>query len=249
MLAFSHLVQIKGVAVIGLLLLGWGVIYQIYGAKILRALRLPVLFSLIVIPPPDTVVDKFMQLMDILTLRSAALIFRLIGRQAVVAYEQINFSANGYVLDYQGHAAAAGILSTSLLFSLFYAMVRRYHISRFLPLLVLTTINFLVVNLVRIIVAGLIAGNSADMGKLIGQNSYVLLAMLPLYCPPRLVHRDEFKQCGPSGHGEHAQTFPVGPRPRPRWRCPSIALGMRSRPRLNLGFGGQTLYGGVRKRV
>jgi exosortase len=78
LLLFAHLVQIKGVAVAALILIAVGVLYQVYGLRVLRSLWAPLLFLLLMIPPPDSLVDAAMRLTQTFTVRVAALALRFL---------------------------------------------------------------------------------------------------------------------------------------------------------------------------
>jgi hypothetical protein len=165
---FAHFVKVKGFAVFGLLLILFGVIYQIYGLLVIRAMWVPILFSLLMISPPDSPVTRFIGLLHVRTMTIAGAIFDRIGMPNNQFFGRLDFfSQGGFSIEYPWTCSTAVIIVPTLVLLLWYGLYRRQHPGQIIILLILGTIFSFVVNLVRILVVGKIYLAQPDTAKLL----------------------------------------------------------------------------------
>jgi hypothetical protein len=176
-LLFAYLVQIKGVAIAGLLIMGWGVVQYIFGWRVLKAVPVALLLSLLVIPIPDSAADMVQKIANATTLRTVSPIFRALKRPAVPTLNKLNFVNGGFAVDYHQTESGAGVIVTALIVVLFYALARRFDGVRTTILLCFTATVGVVLNLLRVFVAGLLGGSSSKAVEWLSQSEIVVLLM------------------------------------------------------------------------
>ena len=164
LLLFAHFVQVKGLGFSALVLLFAGAIYRVYGARMLHNLAVPLLFLCLVIPPPDSPVDRLFHQFHLLSVAAGGAILRAAHLPAA--------PVNGTMLDFGGGpvslpyglsgfntALCAGVVA------LWYGLYRRQSNSGVLGLVLLTTLSALGLNLVRVVAIGLTYNAVPQIGR------------------------------------------------------------------------------------
>lgn len=178
-LLFAHFVKVKGIAVIGLLLIPIGLIYQIYGLAIIKAMRVPLLFLILMIPPPDSAMTGLVAKFHAGTLLIASMIFNRIGMpNGRNGYTLQFYSQGGFGVEYSTKVSTLVILLPLLVILLWYGLFRRLRPGAVVGLLVLGTIFAMLINLLRIIViAKLQLPQPAAASFLMNMNAWPLVGV------------------------------------------------------------------------
>jgi hypothetical protein len=151
---FSHFVKIKGVGVFGLLLIAVGVVYRLYGWHVLRAMWVPVLFLLLAIPPPDSIIERLNGAFLSGSMVIASAIFTRIGMPTGRMGNYLQFAMQGYGVEYHPKISSAVILIPTLVLLLWYGLYRLRRPGQILSLLILGTVFGMAVNLLRMVIIG-----------------------------------------------------------------------------------------------
>ena len=178
---FAHLVQIKGVAVAALLLIAFGTIFALYGGRFVKSLRVPFLLCLLMIPPPDTAVDKVVLLLRQKMVTAASLLLNRLHFPNRADGWVMHFENTGEVVEFPNRCGGASIAVNAMILLFWYALLRR---RRPLSVLVLPMIGLIValaVNLLRVAAAGATAAAMPEISRrLIDLNTWVwtLIALM-----------------------------------------------------------------------
>lgn len=179
---FAHLVQIKGVAVGALLLIAIGAVFALYGGRMVKSLRVPILFSLLMIPPPDSPLDWAAMQFRFKTVKAAGLLLNALHFPNGVNGWIMRFERTGEVVEFPDRCGGAAIIVPVAVLLLWWAIFRRRKpvVWVFLPLL--GAVIAFGVNLLRVIAAGALAARSPDASNLLLElNSWWLVALsLPI---------------------------------------------------------------------
>jgi exosortase/archaeosortase family protein len=176
----SHLVHLSLLAVIGLQLIAIGVVVRVYGRRMLKELIGPLVFWLLMWPPPETAVGHVVEIARRATARLAAVVLHLLGKPAL--------GSNGTLL--VGDApldltTAASGLATLLVVSivlLCYGLVQRRTASRVALLVVFGGTLAVLTNLLRVVTAGMLAPGSPEMAQTVNALNpwFLAVPLIPL---------------------------------------------------------------------
>jgi hypothetical protein len=178
-LLFAHFVKVKGIAVIGLLLIPIGLIYQVYGLAIIRAMWVPLLFATLMIPPPDSAMTRLISLFHSGTLLIASMILNRIGMpNGRNGYTLQFYTQGGFGVEYATPVSSIVILLPLLVILLWYGLFRRLRPAVVVGLLIGGTIFAMLVNLLRIIIiAKLQLPQPATASFLMNMNAWPLIGV------------------------------------------------------------------------
>jgi hypothetical protein len=174
---FAHFVKVKGFAVAGLLLVLIGLLYQVYGLVMIRAMWVPLLFTTLMIPPPDSLTTRFIAMFHSGTLLIAGALFNRIGMpNGRNGNTLLFYSQGGFGIEFPWRTSALIVLAPALVILLWYGLFRRQRPGQILGLLVLGTIFSMVVDILRILAVGkLYLSQPAAARFLIDMNGWILV--------------------------------------------------------------------------
>jgi hypothetical protein len=191
MLATSHLIHLPSLAIGALILIAVGIVTQIYGLQMLKALRVPFLFWLLMIPPPESLAGKALQLMGPLSVRGAGFSLKLIGKNVLVQPPQLSLNGISMEAGSVGTESSAGpaVLISVAVALLCWGLYRRWRLGRILMAVALGVFFGLVANILRIDIALLLRGATRVVSDFVLQANIWLLAIpsaaLVLWCDTR----------------------------------------------------------------
>ena len=179
---FAHLVQIKGVAVGALLLIAVGAVFALYGGRMVKSLRVPILFSLLMIPPPDSPMDWAAMQFRLKTVKAASVLLNALHIHNGVSGWFMRFERTGEVVEFPDRCGGAAIVVPVTVLLLWWAIFRRRKPIVWVSLPLLGAIVAFGVNLLRVMAAGALAARSPGWsGLLLELNSWWLVALsLPI---------------------------------------------------------------------
>ena len=179
---FSHVVQVKGFIFLSLWLIGVGLIWQIYNALTVGLLWKPLVFALLFIPPPDSIVDGFANRSLTASVSGAAVLLRglhLAGGAQATGYS-LQLKGSGVLLS----TACSGMNTVLplLVFFLCYLWCAGAPPLRGLLLLTLGGIAGFGANIGRIMLVGLLFQSSPDLARTLntGSTYFVIMPLLLL---------------------------------------------------------------------
>ncbi|MBC8142617.1 MAG: exosortase/archaeosortase family protein [Armatimonadetes bacterium] len=145
----SHLIHVLTVATVGLLVVAAGVIYLAYGWNVLKASRRALLFGLLMIPPPATMVSAAARIIGSQIWKIITIGLQAAGKicSMTPGVGTVNFQISGQVYEI-GYSQTAVIVFTGVAL-LFVAILRR---ERFGKALILMASGALLATLLSIIV-------------------------------------------------------------------------------------------------
>ncbi len=191
-LIVSHLIHLPSLATVALITIAVGGVLFLWGTRVLRALRVPFLYFLLMIPPPESVAGIASKLLGPLTLQLAALSLKLVGKRALAQPPQLLL--DGIVMEAGGigteASSGASALTATAALILLWALMRRWPVGRTLMVVVVGALLALLLNVLRVDIALLLMGRSRGLSGLVLQfNSYALAlgaAALTLFLDTRL---------------------------------------------------------------
>lgn len=175
LLIFAHLVQVKGFGVAALVIITWGIVFFLYGSRILRLLYAPLLLMVTMIPPPDHFTSLFVtEMITRIMVKLAAGLLTIVG---------IHASSQGNFLHLQNYAveipsvtcAGSNIVALSALLLFTIQICRRITGTKLLLTLVLGGTFAVVLHVVRVAAIGVTFGPSGHIAALLSDSSIVTL--------------------------------------------------------------------------
>lgn len=126
----SHLVHTPLVAIVGLLLVAAGIILLAYGVNVLNASRRALLFGMIMIPPPATIVTKFAAFVSGGAWKYITIALQKLGKVCSVTpgVTTLNFQYEGQL--YEVNGSQGTVIIFTLVALLFVAVWRREKFGR-----------------------------------------------------------------------------------------------------------------------
>jgi hypothetical protein len=175
---FAHLVQIKGIAVIALLLIAVGAVHALFGGRMIKSLWIPIVFSLLIIPPPDSAVDWVLLKFRTISVKVAGVILNALHTGNKTTGWTVTFSPSGDVLEYPIPAGGLGVIVPSIILTLWWTLLWRQKAITCLVLPVLSGVIALILNILRVTATGFFAVRSPKITEILLQlNSWILVAI------------------------------------------------------------------------
>lgn len=176
LLMLSHLVRIPAFTILSLLLVGVGVIYHFYGLALLRALTVPLLFLLLMLPPPESPITAANTVMQFGSAMAAGTVVRKLGLFNTVQGTFINFP--NHALEVEPEFGGLSVLLPTLALALWLLLARRAHPGYALLLLIASVFIALAVNLTRIGLMGAFGAISPFLAALVHDaNPYLFVGI------------------------------------------------------------------------
>ena len=183
-LIFSYCVQVKGVAIAAQLLIAVGAIYWAYGFMMLRILALPLMFLLLMIPPPDSILERFANKSLQFSVMQASKLLNLFHIPVEATTNVINphswfLKFNGYGVEVSVWSADGSgnfICTVAILF--WYVIWRRLRPAAGWLLIPLGAVFAVALNIVRIMGAGVFSGPAHSQGVFVTQILPALLTVV-----------------------------------------------------------------------
>lgn len=173
---FSHIVQVKGITVFSLVLVALGIVYQVYGREIVKALTIPFLFFLLIIPPPDSAAD--------------GMAVRFLNASLAIASRPLHVTSiqptgnNGrlvqmgdYSVEFDYHASGFNIVLHLCVLTLWYVLYRRLNPAYGVYLAVVGSVLGLGVNIVRIVAVGYLHPRNQALAEALHRFPAILIAV------------------------------------------------------------------------
>jgi exosortase/archaeosortase family protein len=191
-LIVSHLIHLPSLATASLITIAVGGVLHLWGTRVLRALQVPFLYFLLMIPPPESVAGIASKLLGPLTLQLVVLTLKLVGKRALAQPPQLIL--DGVVMEAGGigteASSGASALTATAALVLLWALLRRWPLGRTLMVVISGALIALLLNVLRVDGALLLRGRSQGMSELVLQfNTYVLAlgaSALTLFLDSRL---------------------------------------------------------------
>lgn len=98
LLLLMHLIQMKGVAVIALILIGVGVAYHVFGWRVMRSIAAPLALLILMIPLPDSLIDRIIRMAHGATLQALVATLGLLRHPAVIEGSGIRYLDNNFTV-------------------------------------------------------------------------------------------------------------------------------------------------------
>jgi hypothetical protein len=175
-LLLSHFVYIKSVAVLSLLLMLVGTVYWLYGSAALKATWVPIAFSLLTIPPPDTLVDRLRSLSIGGALSATNLFYDAIGMQATVNLRGfLDFPGRNYSVEFNDAMALSSLFLPALTLIWFYALLRRYNVRQTVTFLVIGAIITLILGVLQCIIIAFVQGINPKLAGILKVDGITML--------------------------------------------------------------------------
>lgn len=149
-LVFGHIVHVKGIAVLGLVLIVPGAVYYLYGMPVIRAAIAPLLFLCLVIPPPDSVINNISKMSLRGAVTGTSFLFSMARIPTMIDPRGfIRFTATGDTVEIKDTISPLGIMLPVLTLALWYVLLRRYSLKKAVSTLTLATIVSMGVGLLQ----------------------------------------------------------------------------------------------------
>lgn len=178
-LAASHLIHLPSLAIAALILIAAGIVAQVYGLKMLKALRVPFLFWLFMIPPPESLAGVMLKIMGALSMQLAGISLKVMGKNVIVQPPQLvlnNVTMEVASIGTETSSGAAAVSCVAILL-LFWGLYRRWRIGRTLMAIAIGVFCAVVGNMIRIDAALLLRASSVSLSDLVLQANSWLLAV------------------------------------------------------------------------
>lgn len=147
---FGHIVHIKGIAILGLVLIAWGTVYALYGMPVVKAAFVPLAFLILTIPPPDSIIYGISKITVRGSVTTTSLLFSLMHIPTQVDPRGfIRFKDTGDTVELRETVSLLGILLPALTLILWFALLRRYPVKKIVSVLTLGTILGIVIGLIQ----------------------------------------------------------------------------------------------------
>jgi hypothetical protein len=180
LLALSSFAMLAPMALLGLIIAVAGGVYLLYGPFILRALWQPLLFLLIMVPPPAGILARLTGIFQMLGALVTTHLFSLIYPKT--EQQGIRVLVNGAVpLDITPPLSGASIVVPLLMLTLWLCILRRVRVAPSLVILIFATLIGVALNLVRLLALGIISVNSPQLGELLLRAPSWLLVAVGFY--------------------------------------------------------------------
>ena len=176
LLLFAFLTQVSGIAVLGLLLIGAGVALAVFGRFLLQVLAVPLLFSLVMVPLPDSLVGMMTQTLQLGSTQVAGLALQKlrIPCEAVGTFLKMP----NYTLEVAVPCSGMSILFPVLALTLWLLLWRRARLMYGACLLCAAGVIALVMNVLRIVLMGLIGAKNPELAQTLHDaNSWIFTAL------------------------------------------------------------------------
>lgn len=173
---FSHIVQVKGFIVLALWLIAVGAVWAVYDAVTVALYWKSFAFALLTVPPPDSVIDNRIHLMQSVTANASALFLQKL-HLAGDAYA-IGSTLNVKNVSVEINEACSGVnmVLPLLVFLVAYLIYARTPAVRAVLLMVTALIVGLGVNTARVMAVGLLqSANPAQSNDLNTANNYLFI--------------------------------------------------------------------------
>ncbi|GAB4466628.1 MAG: hypothetical protein OHK0029_38100 [Armatimonadaceae bacterium] len=163
-LLFSHLIHLKGIAVLSLLLIPVGAAYWMFGGVIFRVAWVPILFSLLAIPPPDSITDAIARVSLYGGLAAAKLayaVFRIpttVDPRGLLRFDSLGFTAE---LNTAVSLGAAVLPALAIIW--WYALYRRFNARQTVSFLILGFLISLILGVLKCMIVARLQGISPSL--------------------------------------------------------------------------------------
>lgn len=187
-LLVSHLIHLPALAIASLIALGVGIVCLVYGTAFLVALRVPLLYWLLMVPPPASLITILSNIVSAGTIRIAVLTLRALGKSAVGTPPQL--LVGGVSSEIGGvttlGAGGASVLTLTAALALTFGLYRRDPVAIVLTRVGAAALLGLLLNVARVDLAMLVrvGGNSALSDQALALNVWFLVvpaALLACY--------------------------------------------------------------------
>jgi hypothetical protein len=169
----GQVVHLASLAILGLLLLAAGALLRLYGPAMMRLFARPLLFSLLLIPPPASPLGKVDDVTLKISARLGAALLRLAGRGTGASGMTIQFPDHTFTLArFYGGFNVALYVAVSLLFV---AVWRRMRLGPAVMLMAVGAVVGVLCNLPRLMVAAMVSGsNEAMAARIMTANAWLV---------------------------------------------------------------------------
>ncbi|MGC4042216.1 MAG: exosortase/archaeosortase family protein [Armatimonas sp.] len=178
-LAVSHLIHLPALSVGGLIVIAAGVVAQVYGLKVLKALRVPFLFWVLMIPPPESLAGAILKVLGPLSASLAGLSLKLIGKHVIVQPPQMVLNTVTMEVGSVGTEPSSGasIITYVGALLIFWGLYQRWRVGRILVALALGVFFAVLGNILRIDIALLLRGPAHSFSDFILQANSLLMGL------------------------------------------------------------------------
>lgn len=172
----TYTTQTPGIAILGLLMILVGAIYYIYGQTILAALTIPLLFLLLMIPPPEALFSFLNPTAQVATASVVGDLLQEIGVTTKMRGHVLLL--DGYRLEIFLALSGFNVVIPVMMVTFWWVLYKRAKFNTALVLLAVAMIVSLVIHILRFVLAGVVGsmlGND-DIAKAINiANSFFLI--------------------------------------------------------------------------
>ena len=166
-LIVAHLIHLPALAFAALIGIGIGALVMVWGAPAVRTLKVPLLYWLLMLPPPASTVSRIADLVSVLTMRVAALFLKILHRPAQVGAHRLDLGGSplevGYIHSLGSGGTAVVLTCAALLLT--YGLHRRRSVSRILALVGAGAALGFLVNALRVAAAALLHPGSIALSE------------------------------------------------------------------------------------
>ena len=181
LLLFAFLTQVSGIAVLGLLLMGAGIALAVFGRFLLQVLGIPLLFSLTMVPLPDSLVGMMTQTLQLGSTQVAGLALQKlrVPCEAVGTFLKMP----NYTLEVAVPCSGMSILFPVLALTLWLLLWRRAEARPMYGacLLCAAGVVALLMNVLRIVLMGLIGAKNPQLAQTLHDANSWLFTALAFY--------------------------------------------------------------------
>ena len=180
----SHLIHLPALAIASLIALGVGIVCLVYGTAFLTALRVPLLYWLLMVPPPASLITVISKIVSAGTIRIAVVTLRALGKSAAGNPPQL--LVGGVSSEIGGvttlGAGGASILTLTAALALTFGLYRREPAAIVLTRVGVAALLGLLLNVARVDLAMLVraGGNSALSDQALALNVWFLVVPVTL---------------------------------------------------------------------
>ena len=187
-LAVSHLIHLPALAIGSLIGIGVGILCLVYGSAYLTPLRTPLLYWILMVPPPASLITQISNMVSAGTIRIAAITLHAIGKPAVAAPPQLLLGQSAAEIGGVATLSSGGaaILALTAALTLTFSLYRREPPGRTLMRVMAGTVLGLMLNVARVDLAVMVrsVGNTELSDRVLTFNVWPLVlpaALLACY--------------------------------------------------------------------
>jgi len=191
LLSVSNLISLPALSVAGMICITAGIVRRVYGPAMFRTMATPLLFLLLMIPPPETIAAKAQMFSMKASNNFAAVILNLLGKKAIALPNGAfsgGLNVDGRTIITGENCHGAGIASLTLVITLWYLLATRAKLFWAIITLILSLCFALLLHGLRVVAMGLTPENSLGMASAL-ENLFPYFLVAPALALTYLANR------------------------------------------------------------